>query len=619
MLKNKYIRISIGVIICALLSTLIEVIGFNFNPIFHPQDSASDVAYTESNQDDDTIYAIDTVNTYVRKLIINYSSTANVKYQITYETNGLYDNPTTTTIDDIFDRNFSRAVINIDNSISNLQIKFSDQDANAVNLLSFDFDNAFHFNYYRTIFIFLALLLLYSLILFFKAGFKTEKLHIYFATCALLLGSMIIIAQPASTFYSPDDQIHFGRILDFSGINFVYKQGEVHSADLIPPDNAGRNAINSIEEQQAQNLFFNQIASSQTHPSPYLDYSTIGYLPSIFGYHLARLFDLPFSICFRVSKFFNLLVFVLLVAYAIKTIKFGKRILAIIALIPKCLFLASQYSYDPAVFAGLSVFFAHLVNLYTDKTSKFDFKTALIMLASFSFAAFTKPIYAPLLLLSLFIPKSRFQTPKQSHLVKTGIASTSIMLLIAYILPAIGGGNISSDFRGGNTSVSGQISTILTHPIDFLHLLGNTAVAEFSNKFLAYGNNFSYISIAPDPKLTNFNYISLFLLFFFFLTDNSGNRLNKKQRLLTISTTLLTIILIWSALYVSFTPVGSSTIEGVQDRYFLPLLLPLLLCLQIPKIKNQISPKIMNGVAIIIPTACLFIFIYFSIFIPYSF
>ena len=46
---------------------------------------------------------------------------------------------------------------------------------------------------------------------------------------------------------------------------------------------------------------------------------------------------------------------------------------------------------------------------------------------------------------------------------------------------------------------------------------------------------------------------------------------------------LLALITLWllitSAMYLSFTEVGNTTIEGVQARYFIPTLLPLLLLL----------------------------------------
>jgi uncharacterized membrane protein len=37
--------------------------------------------------------------------------------------------------------------------------------------------------------------------------------------------------------------------------------------------------------------------------------------------------------------------------------------------------------------------------------------------------------------------------------------------------------------------------------------------------------------------------------------------------------------MVWLAMYLAFTPVGSKVINGVQARYYLPLLLPIYLCI----------------------------------------
>lgn len=48
-------------------------------------------------------------------------------------------------------------------------------------------------------------------------------------------------------------------------------------------------------------------------------------------------------------------------------------------------------------------------------------------------------------------------------------------------------------------------------------------------------------------------------------------------------------MLIWSAMYLSFTPVGEASIAGVQARYYLPLIYLGALLLSNSKIKVEIS------------------------------
>ena len=81
--------------------------------------------------------------------------------------------------------------------------------------------------------------------------------------------------------------------------------------------------------------------------------------------------------------------------------------------------------------------------------------------------------------------------------------------------------------------------------------------------------------------------------------------------------TLGVIVLIWTALYLSFTPIGYTTINGVQPRYFLPLLFPLLICLGSSKFKVKISDKIYNFIVLVIPAIVIFIAVYQLIIINY--
>ncbi len=52
-----------------------------------------------------------------------------------------------------------------------------------------------------------------------------------------------------------------------------------------------------------------------------------------------------------------------------------------------------------------------------------------------------------------------------------------------------------------------------------------------------------------------------------------------RNKILTIIMTFGMCAVIWTSMYVSYTPVGADVIKGVQGRYFTPLFLPLLLCL----------------------------------------
>ena len=65
-----------------------------------------------------------------------------------------------------------------------------------------------------------------------------------------------------------------------------------------------------------------------------------------------------------------------------------------------------------------------------------------------------------------------------------------------------------------------------------------------------------------------------------------------KVRLVTMGSVFVTLCLVATSLYITFTPVGYSTINGCQQRYRMPLLFPLFYVLGSVRIKNQIDRKV---------------------------
>ena len=621
-MKSKIKFIIISILLCLTFSALMEIFIFNFNSLTSKNDNPNtELSYTTEKNDKQEIINIDLNNERINKLIINYQTQKDIEYTISYTSPNLYNSSSETVITDIFDDSFTSSITNINSNVTKIQIAYNTKNNSDIKINKIEKNNSFYFNCSRFFFIFLSFILIVSIIYFYKSGFKDSKLHIYFVFVCIILGTMTIIAQPNASFYSFDDQIHFQKTVDWFGGNIDYSTGEYHNVNVNIDNAAGRESINSLDEQIEQDNLFNTKNNLYPHSAGYLpSYDKIPYLPMAIGYNLTKLLGLPFSICFIIGKLFNLLTFTLLMAYAIKIIKYGKHLLTVIALLPINIFLASQYSYDPIVLAGITIFIAKLLNLCLDKETKFDFKNAIILISSISLACFAKAIYAPLLLLTLFIPKVKFISQKQSRLVKAGLIGIMLVLMSIFILPTLSGTAIN-DSRVEGTSINDQLSLIVSHPLDFLSLLGNTAGAQFGEKLIspeALGD-FAYIDNSVFLDSMNLYFLILAAIVFAFFTNNSNNTLSKKQRIGIICTNIFIIILIWTALYLSFNPVGNDRINGVQSRYFLPLLFPLLISIQPKNIQNKISPKISNLLIIATPTIVMAICIYTSILVPYSF
>ena len=72
----------------------------------------------------------------------------------------------------------------------------------------------------------------------------------------------------------------------------------------------------------------------------------------------------------------------------------------------------------------------------------------------------------------------------------------------------------------------------------------------------------------------------------------------------------LCTILIWVSMYLLFTPVGSSVINGVQARYFLPLIMPTASLLFNQRFKIKITTlkynQIITGLTLFLTAVCMY-------------
>lgn len=614
-MKNKFKKLVI-ILLFLLLSFVLEIFVFNFK---YFSLSSSDKGIFKLNnydiiqKDDRVLIDVNIENKYINKLIVNYTTKEDIDINIKYNKYIEYNNVQEFSFSDKLDNEVNQEITNINSKVKSLTLDYANSDNLKIN--SIIIDNNFTINYLRIFFAFSVLCLIYFIYRFYKNGANNDLLYKYFILFGFIIGLNLIILQPSTTYYSWDDQIHFSNTLEIIGGDIKWNVAESNMVAFSP---IGRGSINSLEEQINQIHYLNggiNDSGFTTSSSNFIPYNKIVYIPMAIGYYFCKFVGLPFIICFKFGKFMNLIVYLLLMGYAIKLSNYGKRLLTVIGLIPTNIFLATQYSYDPTVTAGITLSLVCIFNLFFDKDSKVDFKTILIIIISMLIGTFPKAIYIPILLLLLFVPNNKFLSKKNSLYVKGGIVIICLLMLYTFVFPTVSSDNVAGDIRGGNTSVSEQLRLIIKYPIDYLNVLKNTALASFSDK--TFNNdligNYSYI----NKISTNLYYLFFIFLIFVGITDIEDNNLSFLKRVIILVFIVGIIILIWTALYLSFTPVGLNYINGVQARYFIPLLFPLILCFQTNRIKNEIDTKIYNCLVFGIPIYVLIVSIYQTILVSY--
>lgn len=631
--SGKYFLLKNVIAFCIiiLISFFVEIVGFHFDLIrsgaMHdgtiavPLDSLSGSGFhIEGNalkatgDDGAKIQVPLTAAGYVNKLEYGYQAQSGFQERVVVDTVNGFGNEQSVVIENKSHPLLKRSVMNIQSYADSLVLELPE----GVTVTYLQLNNGLVFNVLRFFFVFVVLVLIYSVVIF--REYLARKIEVGFLVLSFAFGSFIILSLQTS-FASWDEQIHFNSVYTTStlGSTVEYTQTADEVVNLTGPIVSAPLAGSLEESQDIRNYFdahhdYNSIVLSLPK-SLFLHTNELAYLPGNLFYRAAEMLNLPFSAAFCLGKFGNLLMYCLIVFFAIRMIPVGKRIMTAIALMPTPVLLASSYSYDPMITActmlGIAVIFAELAQ--PDKP--FSMKNAIVFTVAMLLASFPKAVYIPLILLALLLPKQKFASKRNRYLFKGGILLLFLLMMGTFVLPALSGGLSSGDPRGGDTSPSGQILSMLTHLFTTVQLYFNNIVGTLGEKFLGMNSlgDFAYAGLIQDYNLV---LLIVGLILFTVFTDTNGAEnagekfLGKQQKITLFVLTVVVSLLIWTAMYLSFTPVGRMEIAGVQGRYFIPLMLPLFFVIRTPLIQCKIKTAAYNAVVLSVSTLILTVGIY---------
>lgn len=547
---------------------------------------------------------------YVNKLNFDYNSTNNlsIKEKIQYyNTNGLVKVKKSSSANYYGLETYTKT---INKNIRTITLTFDDEN---IEVSNFYIKNEVSFNYYT--FIFLALIFLNLYLIIFKRNYFSKNLEKGFLLVSLSVGFLITIVMPPVVGTSFDDQIHFKHayeLFDKDGKNTAivedYKDLKLNFS-MFDTQEERKAIVDLVNDDKNLN--------DDYQTAEYLSFRRIPHVPAATVIKVCNLLNLPFILTYILGKSINILIYSLIMYFAIKIIPVHKHLFTYIALIPTTIFISAQYSYDNMVTPFLALAFSIFIYEMYNKDNKINRKLIMVFLLSLFVACTAKAIYAPIVLLLLLLPKKKFENSKKSKIFKIGIILLCTILIATAILPNVTSNTSASDPRGGDTSVSRQAELIIKKPIHFTVMFIKNVGSGFSGKFFSPGALLSY-SYFGTTKIHNIVYPLLFGLMFFAITDTSKKKyLNKFQKLFIAFTILIIICMIWGTLFLSFTPVGDTAINGVQARYFLPLLMPLLICFSSNNISHNIKNEKYTCILFIISIFSLYFSVYFEIISQY--
>jgi len=238
---------------------------------------------------------------------------------------------------------------------------------------------------------------------------------------------------------------------------------------------------------------------------------------------------------------------------------------------------------------------AYLFSELQQPEKKVTVREMAIMIGAFVIGLGAKAIYFPLMLLMYLLKPKKFSSAKQYKIFILAVTLSILFVVGSILAPFAFKGPGKGDTRGSSAvNASQQVKFILSEPVAYTKIL-SSFMAGYVDPRNSFGFTAFYAYIGGF-KIYLF-YLALAIMALVTFTDKNEydkNSAGWKFRVPVILIYLATVALVCTALYVQFTAVKSATIDGVQPRYLIPLLFPLLFVIGSRRLKNPLNKNIYN-------------------------
>ena len=420
------------------------------------------------------------------------------------------------------------------------------------------------------------LMVMMTTILFLMAKGMRVSWPQLFLVCWMILGILYFLILPVLA--ESDAGNHFRRAFAIAtGRIFpvMNAQGDIGGEFSWPNNWTEGDSVQISFYQQLHDWPFKMNADNTTYIS-YKNmalYSPLCYLPQIAGMLIGRMLTDRLVPIIFLARLFNFLCTGALLYLAVRLTPFGKKYILWISLLPMVMELGVGIAPDSMALALITLLTALVLRLrYTDTalTPKYLCGISLLSLALSQY----KLVYVVFSLLLFLIPQQKFGSRKKYLGAVCGIG-------VLTAVPAALWLHVSSGILKAGYSGASSNAEVLRHPLHFLMILFRTLIEKGGDYVQqAAGSNMGALSFGTDLLIV------LLLLILFAVnigreqashTELTGRvRADRKLRLMLTGCILLTSLLIFMAEFVQWTDAGSKVIDGVQGRYFLPFLFPVL-------------------------------------------
>ena len=296
-------------------------------------------------------------------------------------------------------------------------------------------------------------------------------------------------------------------------------------------------------------------------------YSPFSYIPQTFGILFGRLITDNIVTIFYFGRFFNFVFISFLLYISLKILPFGKESTIIFLLMPMNIFEAFSLSPDGIVVAIGFLIVSLSMNLRVKYVNKMKWYHVLVLYLAGIMISMVKIVYIPFLLFYILIPSDRFAKG-----LKEKIIHATSLGLIAVVLNGMWLNYCSRFLVYAGTDAKAQLTFVICHPFEYIII--------FFRTIMEYGAYYALTMVGTQLGWLDVSTIGIFgLAYLVHLVCKFRICKDKKdkdflKKIISALTILLIMFLSFTSLYLQWTFVYSRKIDGIQGRYFIPLLLP---------------------------------------------
>lgn len=426
-----------------------------------------------------------------------------------------------------------------------------------------------------------------------------------FLLTALFFGILMVFITPP--FQAPDEDAHFLRAYAIAEGRFINQlsQSITDTGDMLPKSllqTVEQSGSYRIRNHPDEKLHLRTIVSLFRIPlnpedrefvTLYLaSYPPIMFIPQAAGIWIGRIFRFPPIVLMYLGRLFNLGCWILLIAAALRLLPVFKWTILVLALMPMSVFISASLSADTLANAGAILFVALILHFMFSEKKLGKNEITMLFLAG-GLTALCKQVYAPLLLLSFFIPVQKYKSKRSFVLISSMLVLTGIMVSFLWSQLLLHGYpfnlKTAEDLRIiRDARPEAKTQFIMTYPFFHIRSVLHTIIRDMPRYIRTFTGTLGWLD-TPLPRVITYSYPVVLLTMA--MTDHKQpTMINWKHKLGIILFVIIPVLLIlFTAAAIAWNPPGSMYIKGIQGRYFIPIAPVLLLLFYNQKFKTSLD------------------------------